>query len=378
MKYPEFKLETYLATHEFSAPFNLCASDLETFSMQEIIQMSDPSTRSLWENLKLGYTETEGHPLLREAISLDYGNNIKKKHILCFAGAEEGIYCMAHTLLDKEDHAIVITPCYQSLKSLPASICSLTEISLKYEDSWNLDLQKIENAIQKNTKLLLINFPHNPTGALISHEVQKELIKLAKKHDLWVFSDEVYRFLELNPVDRLPPIAGVYEKGISLSVMSKAYGLSGLRVGWIACQNTNILSKMNQTKHYLSICNSAPSEILALMALQVSAKIHERNHFLMHRNLKLLNQFFEEYSEWFEWVQPKGGCIGYPKFHGSISSDELASQLIKHSGVLLLPGSIYEHLPQFFRISFGRKSMPKVLEKLKLFIDASKNKWRKV
>jgi len=297
MKYPEFKLETYLAAREFSAPFNFCASDLESFPMSEILALADEEGLRLWNDLQLHYTEPAGLPELREEISEQYGTSIGPDHVLCFAGAEEGIYSMAHALLDPSDHVIVVTPCYQSLQALPASICSVSTVPLNYEEQWRLDLERVEEAIQTNTKLIVINFPHNPTGALLTHQQQERLIGLAREHGIWIFSDEVYRLLEIDPSDRLPPIASQYERGLSLSVLSKAYGLAGLRIGWIACQNQHMLKQIGEVKHYLSICNSAPSEVLALIALRASSTIHARNSTLMNQNLKILDRFFEEYAE---------------------------------------------------------------------------------
>lgn len=365
MKYPEFKLESYLAEREFKAPFNLCASDVESWPLNEVLQLGDQESLDLWKDLKLCYTETWGHPLLREEISKIYGKS--REEILCFAGAEEGIYCMAHTLLEAKDHAIVITPCYQSLEALPASICQVTQVPL--QKGWELDVGQIEAAIKSNTKLIVVNFPHNPTGTLITHKTQLELVEVARKHDLWIFSDEVYRLLEIDPADRLPPFASIYEKAMSLSVMSKAYGFPGLRIGWIACENKTALRHMNELKHYLSICNSGPSEILSLMALRASEKVLERNRSLMLANLKLLEAFFKEYAEWFEWVKPKGGCIGYPLFKGDVPVDQLADNLLEEFGVLILPGTIYEDPTPHFRIGFGRKSMVQALERFVQFIE---------
>lgn len=376
MKYPEFKLETYLAEREFNAPFNFCASDLETHSMKEIIEMGDEEGVRLWNGLDLRYTEPKGHPLLREEIGKLYGNEIECEQILCFAGAEEGIYCMAQALLGPNDHAIVVTPCYQSLESLPSSICSTTKVHLHYQEGWELDLGKIEEAIQPNSKVVVINFPHNPTGALITRETQIALVELARRHDLWIFSDEVYRLTEVDPADRLLPFATVYEKGISLSVMSKAYGLAGLRIGWVACQDRELLGKMGEMKHYLSICNSAPSEILSLIALRASEKIHARNRILLNENLELLDRFFQEHVDWFEWVRPKGGCIGYPLFKGDISIEKFADELLQQCGVLILPGTIYDDRENHFRISFGRRSLPEALERFVLFIEKNKSQWR--
>ncbi len=377
LKYPEFKLESYLAKREFSAPFNLCASDIETYSMNEIVQMADEQSLVPWNDLKLSYTEPMGHPLLREEISKIYGENIDREQVLCFAGAQEGIYCMAHTLLDPKDHAIIVTPCYQSLETLPSAICPTSKIQLQYKKGWGLDVEQIENAIKPNTKLLVVNFPHNPTGALITCSTQLKLVELARKHGLWIFSDEVYRFLEVNPADRLSSFASIYEKGLSLSVMSKAYGLGGLRIGWIACQDKQLLGKMNEIKHYLSICNSGPSEILSLIALKASEKIHNQNHHLLKENLKQLDSFFVQNAEWFEWVRPKGGCIAYPLFKGDVPIDKLADDLLEQFGVLILPANIYGDCSNHFRISFGRKSMPQALERLNQFIHKNKNQWGK-
>ncbi len=213
MKYPEFKLESYLAEREFTAPFNLCASDLEAHSMQEIIEMADEECLGLWKNLNLSYTETRGHPLLRDEICKLYGENFDRERILCFAGAEEGIYCMFQALLEPKDHVVVVTPCYQSLESLPSAICSTTRVSLHYQNGWELDVEKVKDAIQPITKMLVVNFPHNPTGALITRETQLALIELARKHDLWIFSDEVYRLLEVNAADRLLHLRKRLRKG---------------------------------------------------------------------------------------------------------------------------------------------------------------------
>lgn len=364
---PIFKLEDYLSTREFSSPYMFGSSDAESWSMKEIVGMADEECQTLWENLGLGYTETQGLPLLREEIAKQYNKKISAANIGCFAGAEEGIYAACHTLLNANEHAIVITPAYQSLESVPASICEVTSIALSPHNNWELDLSLIEGAVQPNTKLLLINFPHNPTGTIISHEQQMQLVELARSKNIWIFSDEVYRFLELNPNDRLPPMADMYEKGISLGVMSKAYGLAGLRIGWITCQDHDTLMKCLEMKHYLTICNSAPSEILSLIALRNSETLLERNHKIMTSNIKLLDAFFEEYSDVFEWVRPKGGCIGFPRLKQDMSAYDFCEQLRFQKGVVALPNTVYDFKGNHIRVGFGRKNMPEALEKVKEF-----------
>lgn len=376
MGYPEFKLESYLAKREFTARYNFCASDLESEPMSELLNRAGEKERALWETLSLGYTETKGLPLLREQVSQLYGDSISSEEVLCFCGAEEGIYSVMHALLAPSDHVIVVTPCYQSLLSLPRGVCAVTTVALRHESGWSLDLGEVEKAMTPHTKLIVINFPHNPTGALLTRQQQLDLVNLARRHGIWIFSDEVYRFLEVDPESRLPPMADLYERGLSLSVMSKAYGLAGLRVGWVATGSREMLEEVAKVKHYLSICNSAPSEVLSLIALQTREVIHERNSRLMAKNLALLDDFFEEHAEWFEWVRPQGGCIGYPLLKADFSVEAFADDLFHDSGVLILPGSIYDDQNNHFRLGFGRLDMPASLDQFTRYVMEKKKDWK--
>ena len=193
---PDFKLETYFSKWEFNVKFNMCASDTEAIPMRELLDMASEEDKKAWENLHLGYTETYGSPKLREAIANTY-NSLKSKHILTFAGAEEGIYVAMKSILNNKDHAIVINPNYQSSETLPDSICEISGVSLDPKNDWNLDMNEIENAIKSNTKLISINFPNNPTGKLISRKELNDLIILAKKNDTYISSNFCIFFVKL-------------------------------------------------------------------------------------------------------------------------------------------------------------------------------------
>ncbi|CUI17937.1 aminotransferase, classes I and II [Candidatus Protochlamydia naegleriophila] len=233
MKLPIFQLEDYLAKWEFKAPYLLCSSDAESMEMKELIQSADGESLHLWNNLRLSYTETAGLPLLRTEISHLYPS-LSADHIYCLAGAEEGIFCAMNVLIQPNDHVIVITPCYQSLEDLPKSLqAHVTAIPLDPFD-WSLDLDRVKQALRPSTRLIAINFPHNPTGALLDAPKLNGLVTLARSQGAYLFSDEVYRYLESDESKRPPAIADLYEKGISLGVMSKAFGLAGLRIGWLA------------------------------------------------------------------------------------------------------------------------------------------------
>jgi aspartate/methionine/tyrosine aminotransferase len=367
-----FELEVYLSQWEFRARYHMTASDIESMSVAELLAMAQNSPYSALDDLWLGYTETYGSPDLLTEIAKTY-DHMKPDDILCFAGAEEGIYIAMQVLLHKDDHAVVIVPNYQASETIPLSICNVTGIALHPEDDWQLDIDQVKNALQPNTKLISINFPHNPTGVILEKERFDALIQLCKERDIYLFSDEVYRLIERDVSLRLPQVADVYEKGISLNVMSKAYGLPGLRIGWIATKDHTLLKQMERYKHYLSICNAAPSEFLATIALRARESILERNRRLVNQNAQLLDEFFSEFSDLFNWKRPDGGCVGFPEYTGEEGADVFCEDLLKNSGVLLLPPKVYSSQltptpSDRFRIGFGRKHMEEGLDAFRRYL----------
>lgn len=361
-----FELEIFFSEWEFKAKYHLTASDMESMSTKDLLAMASPEDREIYENLWLGYTQTYGLPELRSEIASTY-DHLKDENILCFAGAEEGLYVAMKVILKKEDHAIVVVPNYQAAETIPLSICDVTGVALQAENDWALDINEIIAAIRPNTKLISINFPNNPTGKIISSDELNNLIKLARKFDIYIFSDEVYRGIETDETKRMPQVADVYEKGLSLNVMSKAYGLPGLRIGWIAGQDTALLEKLERFKHYLTICNSGPSEILSLIALKARDKILLKNNKLIFDNLNKLDNFFLEFPNTFEWKRPDGGAVAYPKYIGPGSTDQFCQDLLEETGIMILPPRIYKSelldAPQDrFRIGFGRNGMDEMLD----------------
>ena len=268
----DFKLETYFSRWEFTAKYNMAASDVESVSLSDLLAMSSIDDKKAFDDLRLGYTETFGNPELRYEISKTY-DTAKPENILCFVGAEEGIYVAMRVLLNRNDHAIVVVPNYQSAETIPLDICEVSGVPLNPEKDWALDIDRVKNEIRPNTKLVSINFPNNPTGAILARDLYDELVKICRQTGLYLFSDEVYRLIERDIRLRLPQVGDIYERGLSLNVMSKAYGMPGLRIGWIMCKDKDILQNMERYKHYLSICNSAPSEHLSIIALKARQQI---------------------------------------------------------------------------------------------------------
>jgi hypothetical protein len=281
------------------------------------------------------------------------------------------------TLLAAGDHVIVLTPNYQAAETLPLDICEATGVPLVESEDWALDVDAIRAALRPNTKLISINFPNNPTGTVPTLAAFAALVELCRKHGIWLFSDEVYRGLERSEADRIPQAPEVYERGISLNVMSKAYGLPGLRIGWIACRDRDLLARMERYKHYLSICNSAPSEVLAEIALKARDTLLARNRNLVVENLKRLDAFFARFESLFDWKAPKGGCVAFPRYRGSDGVESFCKALVEEAGVLLLPASVYrseltETPRDRFRIGFGRANLPAGLQALQDWLSGAR------
>ncbi|MGW1343570.1 aminotransferase class I/II-fold pyridoxal phosphate-dependent enzyme [Kribbella sp. NPDC002412] len=361
---PDFRLETYFAKWEFNARYHLTASDAQTHSLSELLELADDDGRERWESLTLGYTETRGLPALREQIAATY-DEAEPEDILCFAGAEEAIYLAMRALLEPTDHLVVLTPNYQAAETVPLAVCEVTGVPLRPEDNWALDVDAIERALRPNTRMVSVNFPNNPTGAVPTQEAWLDLVRLCDERGITLFSDEVYRGLELTrpPLPQATDLSGT---ALSLNVMSKAYGLPGLRIGWIACRDRAVLDRLERAKHYTTICNSAPSEVLALIALRARDHLLDRNRRILAENLPVFTEFFARYPDLFEFTPPDGGCVCFPRYLGFDGVEAMCTDLVEQAGVLLLPASIYssaltETPTDRFRVGLGRSNPTEAL-----------------
>jgi aspartate/methionine/tyrosine aminotransferase len=362
-----FKLERYFSKHEFTAPHLLCSSDCEPLTLAELLAMADDESLSLWKSLRLGYTEPQGHPALREAATKFY-SSIAANDVLV-AAPEEGIFVVMNSMLERGDHVITTFPAYQSLYEIAASIgCEVGKwIPERCDGGWSFDIDALKATIKKNTKLIVVNLPHNPTGATLSRPDFEELMKIADGNGIRVFSDEMYRFLEYDDGDRLPSVCDIHDGAISLFGLSKTFSLAGLRIGWLTTKDKKLIESFCAFKDYTTICSSAPSEALALMAMRSSEAIRERNLSRIRSNLALLDGFFQNHSDLFEWIRPKAGPIAFPKLRrGDVS--EFCDGLIRAKGVMLLPGDVYDYEGNHFRVGFGREGTAEALAKLEEYV----------
>jgi len=366
MQIPPFKLERYFARYEFNVDYVLCASDCESLTIQDLLAL-EPNAAERFHQHWLGYTESLGSLSLRREICSLY-RNVQPVQVLVHTGAEEAIFLFMHAVLKAKDHVVVHWPCYQSLAEVARSIgCRVSLWKAHEENGWALDIDELKQSLQSGTRAIIINTPHNPTGYLMTSDEFQEVSRIARENGIILFSDEVYRESEYREEDRLPAACDLGEHAVSLGVMSKTYGLPGLRIGWIATRNAEVYDGMAALKDYTTICNSAPSEFLAELALRHRKALAERNLEIIDKNLKLLDQFFTRHADRFVWQRPQAGSIGFPRLIGEDVND-FCKGLVEKAGVLLLPGTLYDDQGNHFRIGFGRKNFSDALARLEDFL----------
>jgi len=365
MRIADFALERYFARWEFAVDHLLCASDVQGYPMAELLALADDDTRRMWDGLTLGYTESTGHPLLRAEIASLY-EDLEPDDVLVFAGAEEAIFCLANVLLSPGDHAVVTWPGYQSLYEVArAADADVTLHELREEHGWAIDIDLLRSQVTPSTRLVVVNAPHNPTGMQPDRATFDALVALAEEVGAHLLVDEVYRFLEFDGVERLPAGADASPRGISLAVMSKSFAMAGLRIGWLATRDRDVLERCARFKDYTTICSSAPSEVLALIGLRARETVLTRSRSIVAGNLVALDTFFDAWSDRFTWVRPRAGSVGFPRLTvPGVSIDAWAAGLVEAEGVLLLPGSQFDYGGNHFRLGFGRADLPIALERL--------------
>ena len=370
MRIADFALERFFARWEFAVRHLLCASDVEGWRMADLLALADDETAALWADLRLGYTEAPGHPLLRAEIATLY-DKIEADDVLVFAGAEEAIFCLSNVLLGPGDHAVVTWPGYQSLYEVGrAAGADVSLHELRESDGWGLDPERLIASLRSETRLVVVNAPHNPTGMLPTAAEWSRLTAELDARGIHLLADEVYRFLELDEADRLTAGADAFGRGVSLGVMSKSFAMAGLRIGWLATRDRELLARCAAFKDYTSICSSAPSEVLALIGLRARDAVLARSRGIVESNLERLDRLFLERADRLAWVRPRGGSIGFPRLLDDEPIDAFAERLVQAEGVLLLPGSRFGFDGNHFRIGFGREDLPAAVAGLERFLEA--------
>jgi len=370
MNIAPFKLERFFAKYEFSAKYLLCSSDCESMSVRDLLNLDPNGEKKLFE-CHLGYTESTGNPKLKEAISKIY-TDMDSANIFVHAGAEEAVFNLMNAHLKPLDHVIVHSPCYQSHAEIARAIgCSVTEIFTEEKHNWKLFPEAVIDAITSETKLIILCSPHNPTGYVIPENDMRLILNAADKAGTLVLCDEVYRELE-HGMQTQSAVCDLHPLQVSLGVMSKAYGLAGLRIGWLASTNTALLQKVAAFKDYNSICSSAPSEVLSIIALNNRAHILKRNIDIINTNLNLADIFFARHKDVFRWQRPMASSVAFVGYNGKDGVERFCSDLVNESGVLLAPGSLFAQGYENLRLGYGRANFPEAFNVLEEWIKGRK------
>ena len=355
MKIAPFSIEEFFALYEFNTPYLLCSSDCESMTVGELLALSGMELAGL-ADLHLGYTESQGHPELRTQIASLYPG-VDAEEVVVLTAPEEGIYTAMRTLLEPGDQVVVLTPAYDSLLNLAEHIVGETNVAQWELEAgngrWQLNLSQLENLVTDATHLIVVNFPHNPTGFLPTQAEFEAIVEIARKHGAWLFCDEMYRGLEENGRSTLPSAATQYERAISLSGLSKTHGLPGLRAGWLIVRNVQVRQQLINWKFYTTICPPAPSEFLTMAALQAHDKLIARNLKIISDNLRIAEPFFARWPDLFDWKRPLAGSVALVGLNVP-SATEYCHALAKDAGILLLPSSCLGYGDQHIRMGFGR------------------------
>lgn len=364
MKIAPFETEHFFARYEFNTPYQLCNSDCESVTIRELLTLAGDSLEQLGEE-RLVYTESQGNPELRARIAGTYAN-VSKEDIVVLGTPVEGIYLAARTLLDPGDEVVVLSPAYDALTRLFEHVAG--EAAVKRwnfrpgADAWELDLDELRELISTRTRLIVVNFPHNPTGYLPGRDFQRSLLDLAEQHGLHVFYDEMYFGLVHAGTEPLPSAADVSRRAIVLSGLSKTYGLPGLRCGWLVVQDRELLEQFMNWKFYTSICPPAPVEYLSIAALGVWETLRDRNIARIAKNLAVADEFFERWPGVFTWRRPQAGSTALVGWNVP-SVEELADELATREGILIQSARMLGSDDQHMRFGFGRDNFPEALSR---------------
>lgn len=367
MKLEPFKMERMQSTWENLVDYNLSESGVHPMTLSGLLEKK---TDEMLKDVPLGYIQSNGTPELRERISRLYPGSTAD-NILVTTGSAEANFLLAWSFIDPGDNVVYMLPNYMQTWGLYRAFgAEISPFYLKEEKKWNPDPEDLKRLITKETKVILVTNPNNPTGSVLSENTMDLIAELAEKAGAWVFSDEVYQGAEKDE-KTTSGFWGRCDKVIITNGLSKAYGLPGLRTGWIAGPS-DIIEKVWAYHDYTTISLSAVSDRLARAALEpdMRNKILARTRRVIQQNLPILTSWLDERSDIFTYIPPAAGAILYTRYHLDIPSLDFVEKLRREQSVLLVPGSHFE-MEKYLRIGFGEEpeKLQAALSRIGHFID---------
>lgn len=353
MKIKPFAVEEWMNAWEVGAKYNIAETCVDSISMNELFELTGEDKTEFLNRLcarRLSYGDIEGLPEFRKGVCGLY-RTLNIENIVPTHGASGANHHVFYSLISPGDRVVSIMPTYQQLYSIPESYGADVQIlHLSKENNYLPDLEKLRRLVTPETKMICINNPNNPTGALMSEQLLREIVEIARSADAWILCDEVYRHLSQED-DWCPSIVDLYEKGISVSSMSKVFSLAGLRLGWIATHDMSVVKSCLSHRDYNLVSCGVFDEMLAAAALKHSDKLLERSRKIVRENLQILDDWVSSEPH-VSYVKPQAGTTALVYYDLDISSYEFCEEMYKKTGAFVTPGDCFE-VPHSMRIGYA-------------------------
>lgn len=353
MKIKPFAVEEWMNAWEVGAKYNIAETCVDSISMNELFELTGEDKTEFLNRLcarRLSYGDIEGLPEFRKGVCGLY-KTLNIENIVPTHGASGANHHVFYSLISPGDRVVSIMPTYQQLYSIPESYGADVQIlHLSKENNYLPDLEKLRRLVTPETKMICINNPNNPTGALMSEQMLREIVEIARSADAWILCDEVYRHLSQED-DWCPSIVDLYEKGISVSSMSKVFSLAGLRLGWIATHDMSVVKSCLSHRDYNLVSCGVFDEMLAAAALKHSDKLLERSRKIVRENLQILDDWVSSEPH-VSYVKPQAGTTALVYYDLDISSYEFCEEMYKKTGAFVTPGDCFE-VPHSMRIGYA-------------------------
>jgi len=352
VKFAPFRMAEFSGQWPPGSLTNLHSSNPQPFDWQELNQLPGIDLQQLLNTTPLAYESTQGRPAVRSAICDQYHQSLHMNEVVLTSGAQEGIFLVMQALLKAGDEVIAFTPCFEPLITVAEETgAMLKQLPLIEQTAWSIDWSALQSAMTQNTRLVVVNFPHNPTGCHLNETDWKKLLTLCEQHDCWLFSDEVFRGLEHDPGDRLPAAVDCYAKAISMGVVSKSLALPGVRLGWLSCRDQQVLRRLMAIKSHLSICQSSLDASLCEQLIPHSEVIWQRNVQLIRRNKHKIIDWLANQAD-FNWQEPVAAATGFVQLKTGSAMD-FARQLAEQEKLMVMPGIAFMTDVEGFRLTLG-------------------------
>jgi aspartate/methionine/tyrosine aminotransferase len=358
VKLERFELERWMTAWELDVDYDIAESGIYPLSLADLYDLIGPAeAAALGETIRtmrLGYSEARGTLALRSAIAMTF-ERATPDDVLITTGAIEANYLVFNALLNDGDHVIAVSPAYQQLLSVPKAITTnVSEWSVVQGEGFRYDLDHLESLVRPETKLIVINSPHNPTGAMLTQTDLARVVEIAARSGAWILSDEAYRWLEHPGGEKLPsPAHDLGERIISDGTKSKPFGLPGLRIGWLVA-NPEIVAACWGLRDYVSLSPAGISDAIARVAIDQRDRIWPRNNQIIQQNMGTATAWFRENADIVSWQPPRAGLLAMMRYQHDLPSLELADRLAKEARVMLAPGSAFG-LEHHLRIGVGQR-----------------------